>query len=246
MSKKIITITLCIFCFILLAISGVLYIYSDREGPQITLNGNITTYNSSDDISVLLEGVQAYDNIDKDVSSSLRVYKIIPDNSGNNAKVVYIAKDNSNNMTLKETTVVYVDEGAESANLIGAEAGSTNVSAVETESLETEEETSKEESEEITEESETETEEEETLNPEAPYITLSRTRITKELGSIFSPLEYVEDILDDIDETYELYRSIIVSGDYDMSVAGTYKISYYVVDSNNNKSNVAVLTLIVK
>jgi len=246
MSKKIVTITLCFFCVILLAISGVLYIYSDREGPKITLNENITIYHSSDEKSVLLEGVQAYDNIDKDVSSTLRIYNLIPLNS-NNVKVIYIAKDNSNNMTLKETTLIYVDEGADSENLIDPEEGSANhVSVVGTEFLETEKEASKKENEKVTEESETVTEEEEILNPEAPYITLSRTHVTKEVGSIFSPLEYVKDIVDDIDETNNLYRGIIVTGDYDMSVAGTYVLSYHVVDSDNNTSNIAVLTLIVK
>ncbi len=59
-------------------------------------------------------------------------------------------------------------------------------------------------------------------------------------------LSYVKDIEDDVDQTNELYRKIQITGTVDVYTPGTYELTYYVVDSNGNASNGAVLTIVVK
>ncbi len=59
-------------------------------------------------------------------------------------------------------------------------------------------------------------------------------------------LSYVKDIQDDKDSTSDLYRKIQITGTVDVNTPGTYELTYYVVDSNGNASNGAVLTIVVK
>ena len=56
----------------------------------------------------------------------------------------------------------------------------------------------------------------------------------------------VTDIQDDKDSTSDLYRKIQITGTVDVNTPGTYELTYYVVDSNGNASNGAVLTIVVK
>lgn len=48
------------------------------------------------------------------------------------------------------------------------------------------------------------------------------------------------------DSTSDLYRKIQITGTVDVNTPGTYELTYYVVDSNGNASNGAVLTIVVK
>ena len=41
-------------------------------------------------------------------------------------------------------------------------------------------------------------------------------------------------------------KKIQITGDVNTGAAGTYELTYYVVDSNGNSSNGAVLTVVVK
>ena len=65
------------------------------------------------------------------------------------------------------------------------------------------------------------------------------------IGSSFDSLSYVSDIRDDKDETSELFRKIQIEGTLDTNTAGTYELTYYVVDNDGNTSNRAVLTIVV-
>ena len=65
-------------------------------------------------------------------------------------------------------------------------------------------------------------------------------------GTQIDRLSYVKDIQDDKDSTSDLYRKIQITGTVDVNTPGTYELTYYVVDSNGNASNGAVLTIVVK
>ena len=52
--------------------------------------------------------------------------------------------------------------------------------------------------------------------------------------------------LDDSDDVYTLWRKVQITGEVNSAVPGTYKCTYYVIDSQNNISNNAVLTVIVE
>ena len=66
------------------------------------------------------------------------------------------------------------------------------------------------------------------------------------VGTVLDKLSYVKDIQDDVDTTSDLFKKIQITGDVNTGAAGTYELTYYVVDSNGNSSNGAVLTVVVK
>lgn len=84
------------------------------------------------------------------------------------------------------------------------------------------------------------------LKPQDPKMYLSTYYVKAARGSALDELSYVKDIQDDIDATNELWRKIQVTGTVDMNTAGTYELTYFVVDSNGNMSNGAVLTVVVE
>lgn len=111
MSKRFWTVVLLIFCIFGAAASSYLYFTKDKQGPRITLPADRILYHEGADISVLLDGVTAFDNIDGDVSDSLMVEAVYPSANGRTAKVVYAALDSSNNVTKEQRMVDYEAEG---------------------------------------------------------------------------------------------------------------------------------------
>ena len=95
-------------------ILGWLYMRQDRKGPEITIaESKKNSYTSDMTTEDLLEGVKAVDDRDGDVSSSLTVENVYPNEKGDEVTVVYVAKDNSNNVT--KVTYHMTSEG----NLMG-------------------------------------------------------------------------------------------------------------------------------
>lgn len=81
-------------------ILGWLYMRQDRKGPEITIaESKKNSYTSDMTTEDLLEGVKAVDKRDGDVSASLTVENVYPNEKGDEVTVVYVAKDNSNNVT---------------------------------------------------------------------------------------------------------------------------------------------------
>ena len=81
-------------------ILGWLYMRLDRKGPEITIaESKKNSYTSDMTTEDLLEGVKAVDKRDGDVSASLTVENVYPNEKGDEVTVVYVAKDNSNNVT---------------------------------------------------------------------------------------------------------------------------------------------------
>lgn len=126
MSKKILMLLLGLICALGGTLSVYLYTNTDREGPRIQLVVDDILYHENEDISILLEGVTAVDDVDGDVTDSLIVEAIYPSADGTKAKIVYAAMDSSNNVTKKERVVDYVPEET-------AETGAGNASADEPE-----------------------------------------------------------------------------------------------------------------
>ena len=84
------------------------------------------------------------------------------------------------------------------------------------------------------------------LNPQDPRFYLNTYYVEIAKGTQIDRLSYVKDIQDDKDSTSDLYRKIQITGTVDVNTPGTYELTYYVVDSNGNASNGAVLTIVVK
>ena len=84
------------------------------------------------------------------------------------------------------------------------------------------------------------------LSPQAPKMYLNTYYVEVPVGTVLDKLSYVKDIQDDVDTTSALFKKIQITGDVNTGAAGTYELTYYVVDSNGNSSNGAVLTVVVK
>lgn len=235
-------------------ILGWLYMRQDRKGPEITIaESKKNSYTADMTTEDLLEGLKAVDERDGDVSASLTVENVYPNEKGDEVTVVYVAKDNSNNVT-KVTYHMTSEE-----NLMGFTSGArtssdntdTDADAETDEALQDENEIDSEDEEEseITEEEKAQEREEEKidqLNPQDPRFYLNTYYVEIAKGTQIDRLSYVKDIQDDKDSTSDLYRKIQITGTVDVNTPGTYELTYYVVDSNGNASNGAVLTIVVK
>ena len=90
------------------------------------------------------------------------------------------------------------------------------------------------------------TEEPVEVNPEAPVLTLKSDRVEIAAGDDLYLVSLVEDITDNKDERYKLFRNIEIFGEYDKNTPGEYELEYVVTDSDGNRSIPKTLKLIVK
>lgn len=217
---------------------------TDREGPEIIFaNDKSTSYVENMDKEQLLEGVTAVDGKDGDVSNTLTIEKISEKNT-EEVVVVYVAKDSSNNVSKKDFTMQVVSAAEEEQD--SEEEAQEN--PTETNDTSAEEETEPESEPELTKEELAKKEQEEKielLSPQAPRFYLTTYYLEIPAGTNIDKLSYVSDIQDDADSTSELYRKIQINGEVDINTPGTYEITYYVIDSDGNMSNEAVLTIVV-
>lgn len=107
MKESMITTILSVLCGILLLGAVVGICVKDRTAPKISLNGkNTLTYTEDDSYDVLLKDMSAVDNVDGDVTDTIRVSNIYVTDEGK-AIVVYVAKDSSNNIGKLKREVRY-------------------------------------------------------------------------------------------------------------------------------------------
>jgi len=221
-----------------------LYISKDRQGPEITIPDLMVSYQEGSNYDALLEGVTAFDEVDGEVSDTLLIEGIFPSTDYKTAEVIYVAKDDLNNITKKSRVVTYVSEAstANSQALINAEEATTDeagdVNSVENPEINDEQMPDGEASPTamLTE----------TPEPGAPQITLTDSEVTVHRGAAVNRLIYVQEITDDKDSRESLYRNIQIEGIINSAVPGVYELIYYVVDSDGNKSNEALLMVVVE
>lgn len=245
--KKFLVVLLVIVCIGLGA--GVVFLKGsdDNEGPKITFEeGKDTKYSSNTTKDELLQKVKAYDEKDGDVTDSLTVETMYPKNDRKEMVIIFVAKDKSNNVTKKESTMEAADGNAASTDSTEADstdsqdvvdADSADAASADTqngeESLEAQAQKTQEDK--IAQ-----------LSPQAPKMYLNTYYVEVPVGTVLDKLSYVKDIQDDVDTTSALFKKIQITGDVNTGAAGTYELTYYVVDSNGNSSNGAVLTVVVK
>ena len=241
-------------------ILGWLYMRQDRKGPEITIaESKKNSYTADMTTEDLLEGVKAVDERDGDVSASLTVENVYPNEKGDEVTVVYVAKDNSNNvtkvtyhMTSEGNLMGFTSETKTSSDNTDTDTDTDTDADAETDEAQQDEneiDSEDEEESEITEEEKAQEREEEKidqLNPQDPRFYLNTYYVEIAKGTQIDRLSYVKDIQDDKDSTSDLYRKIQITGTVDVNTPGTYELTYYVVDSNGNASNGAVLTIVVK
>lgn len=241
--KKGLVAMLLLACAALLAGNVVIYIGKDRNGPDITVPQEELTYVAGSDTSALLNGVTAVDDRDGDVTSTVTVESIIPNEDQTGASVVYVAKDSKNNVTKAARLISYAadagqaaaQEAEAAAQQAAQEAAAADQTAASGEDAQTADDGAAQNEAAIA-----------ALPAESPRFYLTQYSVEVERGAELNRLGYVQDITDDKDSRDELYQGIQISGEVDTNTPGEYMLEYYVVDSDGNTSNTAQLKVTVK
>lgn len=241
--KKGLVAMLLLACAALLAGNVVVYIGEDRNGPEITVPQEEVTYVAGSDTSALLNGVTAADDRDGDVTSTVTVESIIPNEDQTGASVVYVAKDSQNNVTKAARLISYAadagqaaaQEAEAAAQQADQEAAAADQTAASGEDAQTADDGAAQNEAAIA-----------ALPAESPRFYLTQYSVEVERGAELNRLGYVQDITDDKDSRDELYQGIQISGEVDTNTPGEYMLEYYVVDSDGNTSNTAQLKVTVK
>ena len=254
MSKKWVALLLVV-CIGLAGGVGFMRMNADTEGPEIVFTSEApSVYRSDMSNEELLTGVTATDRKDGDVSSSLTVESVYEIDDSHVA-VTYTAKDNSNNIT-KQKYEMEMDpsdagKASEDTSAFGEKtdnadaAATTGVDAEQSENPDTADH-AEENADEAAAEKEKQEAEANTMPDQNPRIYLTDYLIKVPVGTSVDLLSYVSEIKDDSDDAYALWRKVQITGEVNSAVPGTYKCTYYVIDSQNNISNNAVLTVIVE
>ena len=140
------------------------------------------------------------------------------------------------------TTDVVVENAAEDEVL-------TPVEGEEAVTEETSEEVAEEETtEETIAETETAVETESVVESESesPVLTMKAGEASIAVGTQFIYQNHIESIVDNKDQEMDLFREVVIEGDYDCNTPGTYSLVFYTYDSDNNRSNEVPFTLIVQ
>lgn len=107
MKESVITVILAAACLGLVILAGVGIWMEDCEAPVIyQKNEKKVTYTEGEPYDSLLEGMYAEDSSDGDVTQSLRVSNIYV-TGANKAVVVYVAKDQANNIGTFKKEIQY-------------------------------------------------------------------------------------------------------------------------------------------
>lgn len=262
MSKKWIAL-LTAACIALGAFVVFQQINADKQGPEINITPDaISVYRNDMNDSELLAGITATDDRDGDVSDTLRVESIYETDT-THVIITYTAKDDSNNITkIKCQFELDSDSSEPKEENTPSESDSKNNTSEDTELSDEAEsdavdETIRETDEpevsptpaakdEAQEEKEKQEAEADSLPAQNPRVYLTDYLVKVPVGTSVDLLSYVSEIKDDSDDVYELWRKIQITGSVNSAVPGTYKCTYYVIDSQNNISNNAVLTVIVE
>lgn len=230
--KKGIVAGLIVLCVALGAGTAAVVVTDDRKGPEIELpaDGDVT-YEEGSDTAPLLEGVTATDEKDGDVTDSLVIENIFPNDDHTSASVVYAAKDSHNNVS-KATRRVNYKAAAEDT-------------PAENESAPAAEEPQQNDAEGTKNETDAQMEIE-ALPAESPKLYLNTYEVTVEAGNDLDKTSYIKEMTDDADSQESLFNQIEIDGDVDTAVPGDYTLTYHVTDSDGNRSNAAVLTVHVQ
>lgn len=223
MNRGIIAV-LGIGCFIFGGIAICMNLTEDHTPPEIHFPNQEISYREGDSYDTLLEGVTATDDRDGDVTKSLVIEKVYIGEEGEDSVAVYVAKDKSNNIARSTRTIVVTD--SESVEDITEDPG-----------LPVEENGVSEEG----------MVQENMSSSESPHITLKQNSITVNAGESVDRMSFVSEITDDKDSQDDLWRNVQITGDeLNVNVPGQYRLIYYVVDSEGNKSNEEELVVTVQ
>ena len=243
---KKLTIGMAALCIILAAVFVWLRMSEDRKSPEITFPDIEANYQEGQEAAIL-EGVSAFDDKDGDVTDTIFIESIIPNENKTQATVSYVAKDKSNNIARVTRKVNFFPDGTQLPTNLESD---DNESSLETAGITADTETQTNPIGNISTPTTTPSlatapTTTPSANPDAPILILSKTQDSISRGASINRLSYVQDITDDKDSRESLFRKIQISGDLNSSIPGVYELIYYVIDSDGNISNNASLTITV-
>ena len=250
--KKGILAGLIVLCLALFAGTAAVMVTGDRKGPEIAVpSGADVTYEEGSDTALLLEGVTATDDRDGDVTDSVIIENIFPNDDRTGASVIYAAKDSHNNVTKVTRRVNYKAAGdavapEENTEAEGSDAApAENAEAEGSDAAPAAEEAQQNDTEGVKNEANAKMEIE-ALPSKSPRMYLNTYETTVKAGSELDKISYIKEITDDADSQKTLFAEIQVDGEVDTATPGDYTLTYHVTDSNGNQSNMAVLTVHVQ
>ena len=250
--KKGILAGLIVLWLVLFAGTAAVMVTSDRKGPEIAVpSGADVTYEEGSDTALMLEGVTATDDRDGDVTDSVVIENIFPNDDRTGASVIYAAKDSHNNVTKVTRRVNYKAAGdvtapEENTEAEGSDAApAENAEAEGSDAAPAAEEAQQNDTEGVKNETNAKMEIE-ALPSESPRMYLNTYETTVKAGSELDKISYIKEITDDADSQETLFTEIQVDGEVDTATPGDYTLTYHVTDSNGNQSNMAVLTVHVQ
>ena len=238
--KTKITIFLMIATLVLGFMSITSVLAEDRKAPEITVPETDMVYYELDDQSTLLVGVTATDNKDGDISAQVRIYDVAVIDGNQRALVTYAVYDSSYNLG-KATKVVSYVAGKHGPNYVATDVSvdGGKEDRVDDTTGETTEATTEVTTEELGFE-------DPVMESDGdPVIKLITHYETIEVGGYFYSMDYVDEMIDDEDDSDYLYENTYMDGYYDTEVEGEYELTFYCVDSDGNMSNKAKLILTV-
>lgn len=231
-------VLLCV-CIVLAIICCVLAITERNENPYFRAENVALVYSEEMSDQDFLEGLSAYDREDGEISNKIIIRSKMK--SAENFTVVYIVKDSNNNQATY-TRIYQINSEDETQTSVENE--TSQVEGEETESV-TEESAQQSEAESGSETSQ-ENEEPVDTNPEAPVLVLDGNSAVISAGSSFNYWDYIASVEDNKDDSQYLSNQIVVDGQYNTNVPGTYELTFWVLDSDGNRSASQTLLLIVE
>ena len=226
MKQRIIALALAGGCIILAGVAFFMYTGQDRTAPKITIEKESITYTEGEDYDTLMRGVSASDNKDGNLTDKVFVDKIV--SCGEKEAVVYYGvMDSSKNVGTATRKITYHALAKEEAPDVVEEGEPVEDQGAETADAGIQEEV---------------------LQPDGvrPAIGLTTESMEIEAGTSFDTLSVVRGVIDDVDDADDLSTRIQIEGTYNTDVPGTYVLTYYVKDSNENLSDGKSFTLVVK
>ena len=206
--KKGILAGLIVLWLALFAGTAAVMVTSDRKGPEIAVpSGADVTYEEGSDTALLLEGVTATDDRDGDVTDSVVIENIFPNDDRTGASVIYAAKDSHNNVTKVTRRVNYKAAGDAAAPEENTEAEGSDAAPAENAEAEgsdaapAAEEAQQNDTEGVKNETNAKMEIE-ALPSESPRMYLNTYETTVKAGSELDKISYIKEITDDAGRLY--------------------------------------------
>ena len=257
MSGKKIVIILVILNIVVFGSLTFFLVKRDRKVPVIQITENGLVYDEQTTNEAMLEGVTAVDLEDGDVTDSLVVEKVIIERNIMQAIIIYGASDRHGNITKYNRTVPYADSEKSEEESV-TETVSEEMTEQTTTQETTEEETTEESSTTQAEETQNEREPQETEPPvthtEAavdnkksgvPVLVLGSKEVKTEKGKNPAWVTVISKLTDDKDTYEQLLGGIMIHGEFDNKISGSYPVEVSVKDTDGNESSKSNITITV-